>query len=393
MTPVGESRRIYLVAGEHSGDQLGGKLMAAIRDRLGEPVSFAGVGGDAMAAEGCASLFPLSDVAVMGVSAVLMRLPRLIRRVHQTVDAALAAEPEVLVILDSPEFTHAVAKRVRRRRPDLPVVDYVSPSVWAWRPGRARKMRAYVDHVLALLPFEPNAHRRLGGPECTYVGHPLVERLDWIANLDPGELSRALRLQPDKPVVVVLPGSRPNEVKRHMQPFGAALGLLWQEHGSFEVVLPVVESVRGLIEEQLADWPCRPHLITGETAKFQAFRLARAALAASGTVTLELALCNTPMAVGYVLDPIAARLKWLASFQSIVLPNLILEENVFPEFIHEACTGEELAAAMSPLLGEGPEREAQLTGLALIAERIRLDAGTPSEKAAEIVLSYLSAAR
>lgn len=389
MTERGEGRHIAMVAGEHSGDQLGGKLIPAIKDALGEPVSFSGVGGEAMALQGCPSLFPLSDIAVMGISAVIPRLPRLIRRVHQTVDAVLRADPDVLVILDSPEFTHAVAKRVRRARPDIPVVDYVSPSVWAWRPGRAKKMRKYVDHVLALLPFEPGVHHRLGGPECTYVGHPLIERLDWIEGLDPTALAQELGLQPELPVVVVLPGSRAHEVSRHMQPFGEALDLMWQEHGPFEVIIPVVESVRELIEANLDDWPCKPHFVSGETAKFQAFRLARAALAVSGTVTLELALCGTPMAVGYILDPVAARLQWLASFQSIVLPNLVLEENVFPEFIYEACTGKQLAAAMLPLMHESKARDTQIAGLDIIADKMRLDAGTPSEKAARIVLSYL----
>ena len=250
-------------------------------------------------------------------------------------------------------------------------------------------MCAYIDHILALLPFEPGVHRRLGGPECSYVGHPLIEKLDWIQGLDEAELSRALALDPEKPVVVVLPGSRPNEVRRHMKPFGDALGLLSDKHGPMEIVLPVVDSVRDLIEAELGAWPSQPHCVFGETAKFQAFKLAHAALAASGTVTLELALSGSPMVVGYVLDPIAARLKWLANFQSIVLPNLILEENVFPEFIHEDCTGSALAEAMDPLMSGGEARDVQCTGLARIAERMRLDAGTPSEKAAEIVAAYI----
>ena len=169
---------VWLVAGEESGDQLGGKLMSALKARLGaQGVRFGGIGGTAMQAEGLQSLFPLTDIAVMGIGAVLARLPALLRRVRRAADAIVAARPDALVIIDNPDFTHLVAKRVRRRAPEIPVVNYVSPSVWAWRPGRAKKMRAYVDHVLALKPFEPEAHLRLGGPACTYVGHPLVERL------------------------------------------------------------------------------------------------------------------------------------------------------------------------------------------------------------------------
>ena len=180
--------RIALVAGEVSGDQLGFKLMRALRE-ANPGVAFMGVGGDAMTAEGLSSLFPMSDIAVMGILPVLARLPTLLARIRATADAIIAARPDALVIIDSPDFTHRVARRVRAALPGLPVVDYVSPTVWAWRPGRARKMRGYVDTVLALLPFEPEAHRRLGGPDCVYVGHPLIERLSELRP-DAGEARR-----------------------------------------------------------------------------------------------------------------------------------------------------------------------------------------------------------
>src|SRR5690606_25452220 len=181
--------RVFLVAGEQSGDALGARLMGALRARLGDRVTFSGVGGPLMGKEGLETLFPLADVAVMGPLSILPRLPRIIRRVHRTVDAAIAMRPDVVVIIASPEFTHAIARRIRRRCPSLPIIDYVSPSVWAWRPGRAKRMRRYVDHVLALLPFEPDVHLRLGGPPCTYVGHPLIERRTWLDTLDPAPLA------------------------------------------------------------------------------------------------------------------------------------------------------------------------------------------------------------
>ena len=182
-----EPLTIWIVSGEESGDQLGAKLMRALKTRLGaDRVRFGGVGGHAMAKEGLTSLFPLEDIAVMGFSAVIARLPTILKRIRFTADAIVAARPDMLIIIDSPDFTHRVAKAVRQRAPQIPIVDYVSPSVWAWRPGRAPKMRAYVDHLLALLPFEPEAHRRLGGPPTTYVGHPLIERLDEIRPA-PGE--------------------------------------------------------------------------------------------------------------------------------------------------------------------------------------------------------------
>jgi lipid-A-disaccharide synthase len=386
------TRRIFIVAGEHSGDQLGGKLMAALKEKSDTPILFSGVGGDAMAAQGLHSIFPIADVAVMGPLAILARLPKLVRRVYQTVDAGLKAEPDAVIIVDSPEFTHPIAKRIRKRRPLIPIVDYVSPSVWAWRPGRARKMRPYVDHLLAILPFEPAAHERLGGPPCTYVGHPLIEKVGWIRGLDTMQLAGRLGLAPGRPVLLVLPGSRPTEVRRLMQPFGETVRLVQERLGPVEVVIPVVASVRPLIEAGLASWPLRPHFVEGETDKFTAFRLTTAALAASGTVTLELALSGVPMVVGYKVDVLASGIRFFLKVPSVVLANLVLEENAFPEFIQDKCTPEQLADALQPLLRDGSaERAKQLAGLGRIPEKMLLNGTTPSERAAETVLAVLDA--
>jgi lipid-A-disaccharide synthase len=306
-----------------------------------------------------------------------------------TARAAAVGEPDVVVIIDSPEFTHPIAKRIRRRRPAIPIIDYVSPSVWAWRPGRARKMREYVDHVLALWPFEPDAHHRLGGPPCSFVGHPLIERQPWIAALDPGPLAQRLELDPRKPVVVVLPGSRSSEVSRLMEPFGETLTRLLHRGRDFEVVMPVVPSMRGLIERRMRTWPKHPHLVEGEEDKFRAFKLAAAALAASGTVTLELALAGTPMVVGYKVDVVIAPvLRRLIKAPSVVLPNLVLGEKAFPEFHQEQCTAAKLANALAPLLDETPERARQMAALAKIPAALQVANHTPSEAAAGIVLDY-----
>jgi lipid-A-disaccharide synthase len=387
-SPGAEPLRLFLIAGEHSGDALGAKLIEGLRALSLRPIELQGVGGELMAEQGCPSLFPLTEIAVMSPLDVLPRLPRIWRRIRQSVKAVIAQDPAVLVILDSPEFTHQVAKRVRRLRPNIPIVDYVSPSVWAWRPGRARKMRRYVDHILAILPFEPEAHSHLGGPACSYVGHPLVEKLDWIAQFDPEALRRQLGIATDRPVLVVLPGSRTSEVKRLMAPFGDALRRLQAEAGPFEVILPAVASVRGLIEQGLATWPVTPHIVSSEADKFASFKLARAALAASGTVTLELALAGTPMVVAYRSDPLATRLRFLLIAHSVVLPNLILGENVFPELLNEECSGERLSAALLPLMRGGVERDRQLGGLARVTERVRATDEPPSFRAAKIVLAY-----
>ena len=386
--------RLVLIAGEHSGDALGAKLMGALDAGRGGRIRYLGVGGPLMAAAGLSSQFPIDEVAVMGPLAILARLPRLLRRIAGTAAAAVAAEPDAVVIIDSPEFTHPIAKRIRRLRPDIPIIDYVSPSVWAWRPGRAQKMRAYVDHVLALLPFEPEAHARLAGPPCTYVGHPLIERLPAIRALDPSPLARRLGLSPQAQLLVVLPGSRRSEASRLLAPFGQTLERLRERGRKFEVAIPVVGSVRRQIEEAVAHWHKPPHLLEGEEDKVRAFRLARAALAASGTVSLELALTGTPMVIAYKVDPVAAPvLRRLIKAPSTVLPNLILGTRAVPEFHQEHCTPVKLANALAPLLDDSDVRRQQLAALARVPEQMRSPRGTPSEAAAEIVLNYAEMGR
>ncbi|WP_457104552.1 lipid-A-disaccharide synthase [Methylobacterium sp. P5_C11] len=377
-----QPRTIWLVAGEDSGDQLGAKLMRALREAA-PGVVFGGVGGEAMAEEGFSSLFPMDDVAVMGYLPVLARAPTLLRRIRETVADAVRAKPDVLVIIDSPGFTHAVARRVRKASPEIPIIDYVSPSVWAWRPWRAKGMRPFIDHVLALLPFEPDAHRRLGGPPCTYVGHPLIERLPELRPI--GAERRRREAVPYS--LVVLPGSRRSEIERLMPVFGAALARVAGTL-AIEALLPAVTRHRALLERMAADWPVPVRIVTGEAPKYAAFREARAALAASGTVTLELALAGVPMVVAYKVsraEEIIARR--LIQVPSIVLPNLILAENAMPEFVQAACTPGPLAEALRPLLVGGAERDAQLAALARIDGRMRLaEADTPSRAAARIVL-------
>lgn len=390
----GRPLRLFLVAGEHSGDALGSKLMGEIRARLGSGVLFSGVGGEQMEAEGLESLFPLSEVAVMGPINILKQLPGLVRRVKQTARAAIAEGPDAVVIIDSPEFTHPIAKRIRKAAPHIPIIDYVSPSVWAWRPGRSRRMRRYVDHVLALLPFEPDAHERLGGPPCTYIGHSLSERLEWIGAQDPHALSDRLTLAKDRPVLIVLPGSRVSEVTRLMPVFGDAIASVAElTPGGLEVLLPVVPSVQPLVERELAAWRVPVRLIGGDADKFAAFRLANAALAASGTVTLELGLCGTPAVVAYKVDALAASMRFLLKVHSVVLANLVAEENIYPEFLQEAATPDNLAAALLPLLADTSERRRQIEGLTRIPGRMATDGRRPSAMAADIVLDYAVHAR
>ncbi|MBV9286396.1 MAG: lipid-A-disaccharide synthase [Hyphomicrobiales bacterium] len=382
--------RIALVAGEHSGDQLGFKLMRALREAVNRDVAFVGVGGQAMEAEGLKSLFPVSDIAVMGILPVLARLPKLFARLRQTASAICAARPDALVIIDSPDFTHRVARRVRKAMPDLPIVDYVSPSVWAWRPGRARAMRSYVDCVLGLLPFEPEAYLRLGGPRCVYVGHPLIERLDELRpNAD-----EARRRETDPPLIVELPGSRRSEISRLTNEFGAALAVLGEAIGAFEAVLPTLPHLEAEVRARAATWRVGPTVVLGETAKYAAFRAARAALAASGTVTLELALAGAPLVGAYKVGIVEEQLKYLIKVPSILLPNLILGANAIPEKLQRSCEPHALAAALAPLVRDGPERRAQMDALARLDQLMRLpDGRPPSAHAAQGVLDTLAAKR
>ncbi|HEY3791024.1 MAG TPA: lipid-A-disaccharide synthase, partial [Bradyrhizobium sp.] len=293
--PADVARRIFLIATEESGDRLGANLMKVLRQRLGGAVRFEGVGGRAMAREGLDSLFPIEELSIIGLAAVVKQLPKILRLIRQTAEAVTEASPDVLVIIDSPDFTHRVARRVRARDAAIPIVDYVSPSVWAWRPGRARAMRRYVDHVLALLPFEPQAYQRLRGPPCSYVGHPLVEQ---IATLRPDK-SEQVRRDAAPPVLLVLPGSRRSEIRHHMAVFGATLGRLQAQGIAFELILPTMPHLEEAVGHAVQSWPVQPRVVVGEADKKAAFRLAHAALVKSGTVTLELALAGVPMVAAY----------------------------------------------------------------------------------------------
>jgi lipid-A-disaccharide synthase len=372
--------KIFVVVGEASGDQLGAKLLAALGERVRTPI-FSGTAGDAMAAAGMQSLFPLTDIAVMGFIPVLKRLPLLIARVRSVVAAVVAEQPDVLVIIDSPDFTHAVARRVRRKMPQLAIVDYVCPSVWAWRPGRAKSMRTYVDHVLALLPFEPLALQRLHGPACTYVGHPLIERLSELRGTDPAQNLRRQQ-------VLVLPGSRRSEIDRLMPVFGKAVALLAQSVTGLEIVLPAVSHHRTRIENLAAHWPVQPQIISGEAEKFAAFRSATAALAASGTVTLELALAGVPMVVGYAVSPVEAAIaRRLIKVPSIVLPNLILCDNAIPQLLQEACNPAHIVHHLAPLLRDSDKRRRQNEAFRRIDAVMQLPPGEePSGRAADIIV-------
>jgi len=347
-------------------------------------VRVSGVGGAQMAAAGVASPFPLGDLAIMGFAAIPARLPLILRRIREAADAVIAAKPDVLVIVDSPEFTHRVAKRVRAHAPAIPILDYVCPSVWAWRPGRARAMRTYVDRVLALLPFEPEAMRRLGGPPTDYVGHPLAEA---VGRLRPNADEARRRLS-DPPVVLVMPGSRTGEVRRMASVFGEAVARVAAKAGQLDVVVPAVPRLAGLVRDSVGAWPIPARVVTDPAEKDAAFRTARAALTKSGTSTLELALAGVPMIAAYkvpLIEEAVARL--LIKADTAILANHVVGERIVPEFLQRDCAAEALSAALLPLLADTPQRRAQLTAFARLDRVMEIGTAAPSARAAALVLA------
>ena len=384
----GTAVTVFLVAAEESGDLLGAALMHALAARTSGAVRLVGVGGREMEAEGLTTLASIKPQALIGLGGVLRHLPTLIRSIRATANAAVAIRPDVLVIIDSPDFTHRIARIVRARCPTIPIVNYVSPSVWAWRPSRAPAMRAYIDRVLALLPFEPAAMARLGGPACSYVGHPLIEQIDQLRP-NPQE---AKRRNADPPLLLVLPGSRAGEIRRLVPIFGQAIALLRERYGMFELVLPTIPHLAPHVRDATARWAVKPRITVERADKQAAFRSARAALAKSGTVTLELALAGVPMVTAYRVTYLeAALMRRVALVDTVILPNLVTGERFVPEFLQNACTPQNLANALLPLLGDTPERRQQTERFARFDAIMETGGVTPSQRAADIVLNLAGA--
>jgi len=376
-----------LVAGETSGDTLGGELMAAMKEISTWPLVFSGVGGEAMERQGLTSIFPMTDIAVMGPREIIPRLPLIFRRIRETVHHAVAAEPDIVVVIDSPEFTHMVAKRIARRAPNIPIVDYVLPSVWAWRQGRARAMKKYIRRVLALLPFEP-AFLRSVGVDCVYVGHPAIHR---VPESGSGKQFREEHgIGADQPLLLVLPGSRVNEVKHLLQIFGDVVKTLAKEMPDLRIVLPTVPHLREVVEKAVHSWPTDVLLVSDEQQKRAAFDAATAALAASGTVALELGLARVPMVVAYRAE---ALVGWFAlnvlKIPSVVLVNLILDRPSVREYLHNRCTPKELLEGLRPLMTDTPERTRALADFDEMRVRMGIGGEPPSRRAAKAVLELL----
>lgn len=378
--------KIGIVAGEESGDILGADLIGELEARTGRKVELCGVGGRHLEERGLVSLFDGSEIALMGISAVVKDLPRLVRRIGQTARAIAAFEPDCVLTIDSPAFGLRVAGRIKAQNAAIPIVQYVCPSVWAWAPGRAPKMKSQVDHVLCLLPFEPDELRRLDGPPGTFIGHRLT------ADPDIGDVlaARAARQKPaGTATLMVLPGSRRSEVARLMEPFGRAIQVLGERGNQFEIVVPTLPRLEAAVREAANGWAVRPEIVTGAEQKWAAFSRADAALAASGTVTLELALAGIPMVSCYRSDWMMWAARGLITTWSAALPNLIADRPVIPEYYDEYLRPQRLAREIEQLLVDTPARRAQLDGFERV--RTRLATQRPArEIATDVVLSAIA---
>lgn len=382
---------IMLVAGEPSGDALGADLVTALREI--EPdhdaLRLVGVGGPLMRARGFVPLYGLEDTSVMGLREVVPKIPAILRRVRQAAAFAERVRPDVVVLIDSPDFTHRIARAIRKRDPNLKIVKYVAPQVWASRSYRAKQMATYTDHVLCLLPFEP-AFFEAAGVTASFVGHPVIERRIFMK--DGAAYRTRHSIAADAPLLLVLPGSRSSEIRFILPVFRETVRRLAAQHPDLVCVLPTLTHLRERIAKETAGWPSR--LIVTQTAseKFESFDAATAALAASGTVTTELALARCPMIVAYRVGALTAWIaRRLINVPFVTLVNLILKEGVVPEFIQEDCTPERLEPAVAEILFDETARQRQCDGFEKVASALGEGDERPSLRAARVVLSLVGA--
>jgi lipid-A-disaccharide synthase len=378
---------LFLIAGEPSGDRLGAALMAGLKE-LAPGITFAGIGGPLMQAEGLTSLFPMEELSVMGIAEVIPKYFPLKRRIRQAAEAALASGAAGMVTIDSPDFSLRVAATVKAAQPGFRTIHYVAPSVWAWRPGRAAKMAKVIDHVLALLPFEP-PYMTAAGMTCDFVGHPVVAE-PVATKAEAAAFRQTHGISPDSHLIVALPGSRRGEVTRLARPFGESLAALLPQTRDLRVILPTPAHLEPLVRGLVADWPGQPIILPSPdvATRTAAFAAADVALAASGTVSLELAAQMCPMVIAYDMAPLTLWLmRRAALIDTVTLVNLVSETRVVPEFIGPDCRANAIAPRLLDLLG--PARTSQDAAMTLTMDRLGRGGLPPGLRAASSVLAAL----
>lgn len=372
---------IFIIAGEHSGDALGAKVMAGLKQATGGHVRIAGIGGPEMAAQGLQSLFPMRELAIMGLLEVIPHIPRVLRRIDETVKAIEQARPDAVLTIDAPGFCFRVAKKLHGQ--GIPLVHLVAPTVWAWKPKRAEKIAQFLDHLLVILPFEPPYFTR-HGLETTYVGHPIVE--------NPAGDGAAFRtrhgIPADATLLAVLPGSRRGEIDRLLPPFAEAVARLARRHPGLRVALPAVDSLRDRISEAVAGWPVPVTLCDGANEKANLFAAADLALSAAGTAVLELVLAGVPTVAAYKVNPISYRIaRQLVSLTRYTLPNILLEKEIVPELIQANCTADRLETALESLLSDPAARARQVEAGVRLKEMLGGNDTAPSRRIADKLLA------
>lgn len=379
--------RIFLIAGEPSGDNLGGKLMAALKARSSSPLEFYGVGGERMQEQGLTSLFPMKELSIMGFAEIIPHIPHLLKRIRQTADEAKRLKPDIVITIDAPEFCFRVAKKLQGS--GIKLVHYVAPSVWAYREHRAAHIAKLYDHLLALLPFEPPYFEKEGLP-CSFIGHSIVE--NGITKGDGEKFRKEHKIASDAPLLCLMPGSRKSELARLWPVFSETVIRLSQTIPSLVTVIPTIPALADILEPLTAALPARTLLVTTPAAKQDAFAASTVALAKSGTNTLELGIAGVPMVVAYKVKPFSAWLaKRLLKIKHVSLVNLIMQQEIIPEYLQENCTPELLEEAVLKLLRSEELRQAQQAGTE--AALLQLGYGKtplPSEKAAEVVFQVIS---
>jgi lipid-A-disaccharide synthase len=379
---------IYIVAGEPSGDLLGGKLIQALKERMGGNVRFAGIGGETMAAQGLVSRVALSELAIMGVMEVLPQARRIFRRVAETVADIQRQKPIALVTIDSSGFTWRIAQHLRKGGSTLPMIHYVAPMVWAWRAGRAKRVARWYDQLMALLPFEPPYFTKVGLPT-SYVGHPVVE-----SGADRGDgaaFRRRHAILPDAMLLTVLPGSRRGEVGTLLPIFSEAIQRIARKHPSLRVVIPTTATVADDVVLASETWPVRSIVLRGPVEKYDAFAASNAALAASGTVALELAMASLPSVIAYRINPLThAYVSRVVKVDYVNLVNVILGREAVPELLQYDCTPEKLAAAVYHLLDDPAARAAQIAACHEALKVLGYGGMAPALRAADEVLAAIA---
>ena len=380
-------KKIYLIAGEPSGDLLGSRLMRALKKQTGGEVAFYGVGGDTMEREGLKPLFDISDLAVMGLWEVIPSIPKVLRHIRNTVNDIIRVQPDVVITIDSWSFSERIHKALRKKKTGIPQVHYVAPQVWAWKKKRARTMYKYIDRLLTLFPYEPKYFTPYRLPT-DFIGHPVIE--SEAVHADAGAFYEKFNIPADKKIMAVLPGSRRNEVSRLLPVFLEAAEKIYAEHPDYCFVVPTVKTVSAAVKKAVAG-SSLPLIVTEtETDRYNAFKASTAAIAASGTVALELAILNVPHLIGYKVAPLSA---WLAKrflkIEFVNLSNILLGREIIPELLQERCIAVNIRAYIEQILRHDDLYDRQMEGFKKVREVLGFGRQVPSEAAARIILDIV----